>query len=756
MNNYTKNQTIIQFGEPFVCFYIIADGTVTAAHESSETTETFELKKGDVIGIFDFGSKEHSFSYTAASNVTAIPYSLTDFTHLPSLFSKEKELGHFLTASMTQCVLRVLGYYQNLTVQQAKLFQYLTMASDHYQKIGAHLGLAVKSLANKEKLQPFSSQQEEPAFWTEQYYKSVKHSLTNKNPLFFSPSFVTGFLARGVEDIHNILYCSETVAQYLSDIGHLLLNDASLDLFDLYTDLIFRAKSAKKDSSALEDYIKKMISVLQSPVYSDQELAQKRIQEYEYELKRDHSYESSASEENLADIEKKLTGSAELILDYAETISDHRREFLEYLQLYKNMEDKNSTEKEADGIRRKLTKLFNTVYTETFQIALNDPTPPTVVMMFLHFGYMDLELAGLENAAYLYSIAKNYQGDPENGIYTLYEWIQKIYKGEKQPSRNELSQDYINYIQTLKSQSKIDAETFDKMQDDTTQKVMYELENMFPVVNKVTNGHFTTFCPIFIQENVVKDLESTLITPYKIKETLNKILSIDFSAFHRSYLFVDEKLGIRENVVIDVKPDFILMPNVGSNGICWQEIEGMHRNTPGRMMISAFHAENLERSMIGMIGDFRWELCRRIQGMRWNDVTEHSLTSEYYDYAMFFNKNRALTQDAKDKIKLALARAKNNYKNLFVMDYCNWILYEARGAVKLNKVTRQIFSMYIPFTAKICEEVSTNGAFTEVMQHYNLKKKQHMHHLRKIVQKCLSQGKPVPEPLENHMKLIDQ
>ena len=756
MNNYTKNTTIIQSGEPFVCFYIIAEGTVTATHDSADTTESFELKKGDIIGIFDFGYKEHSFTYIATSNVVAIPYSLTSLTHLPELFSKERELGHFLTASMTQSVLNVLSHYQTLTVQQAKLFQYLTMAVDHYQKIGAHLGLPIKSLPNKEKLQPFASQQEEPAFWMNSYYKSVKSSLANKNPLFFSPSFVTGFLARGVEDIHNLLYCSETVSQYLSDIGHLLLNDASLDLFDLYTDLIFRAKSAKKEASALEDYINKMISVLQSPVYSDQELAKKRIQDYEYELKRDHSYETSATEEDLAEIEKKLTGSAELILDYAETISNHRQEFLEYLALYKGLEDKNSTEKEADGIRRKLTKLFNSIYTETFQIALNDPTPPTVIMMFLHFGYMDLELAGLENAAYLYSVAKNYQGDPENGVYTLYEWIQKIYKGEKQPSRNELSQDYVNYITTLKSQSKIDAETFDKMLDDTTQKVMYELENMFTVVNKVTNGHFTTFCPIFIQENVVKDLESTLMTPYKIKETLNKIVSIDFSAFHRTYLFVDEKLGIRENVAVDIKPDFILMPNVGSNGICWQEIEGMHRSTPGRMMISAFHAENLEKTMIGMIGDFRWELCRRIQGMRWNDVTEHSLTSEYYDYAMFFNKNRALTQDAKDKVKLALARAKNNYKNLFVMDYCNWILYEARGAVKLNKVTRQIFSMYIPFSAEICEEISTNGAFTEVIQHYNLKKKQQLHHLRKIVQKCLSQGKPVPEPIENHMKLIDQ
>ena len=58
------------------------------------------------------------------------------------------------------------------------------------------------------------------------------------------------------------------------------------------------------------------------------------------------------------------------------------------------------------------------------------------------------------------------------------------------------------------------------------------------------------------------------------------------------------------------------------------------------------------------------------------------------------------------------------------MDYTNWILYESKGAVKLNKVARQILSTYVPFPASICEDISTNGAFTEVMRLYNLKKKQ--------------------------------
>ena len=555
-------------------------------------------------------------------------------------------------------------------------------------------------------------------------------------------------------DIHKILYCCEEISGYLKDICQLLLNETSLDLFDLYTDLLFRAKNAKKDTAAMEGRLQKMISLLKGHDFLDQSLVAGRIQDYEKELKRDHSYDT-VMEESMPQVQQKLSCSLDTILDYADTMEVTRNEFVKYINLYKQASDKNSLDKNVDAIRRQLTRLFNILYSEVFNNALLDPTPPTVVMMFLHFGYVDLELAGLDNAAYLYSIAKNYQGDPAGGVYTLFEWITAIHKGRKQPSRNELSQDYASYVHTLRSQGKIDAKGVQRMLDDTTGKVMYELENMFPSVNKITQGHITTFCPIFIQENVVKDLDSILLTPYRIKNALNKLLETDFSAFYRSYLYADDKVGLREHVSVNILPDFILMPNLGSNGICWQEIEGMQRTTPARMMISAFHAENLEKTMISIVGDFRWEMCRRVQGMRWNDITERSLTSEYYDYALFYNKNRDLSQDAKEKIKLAMVRAKGNYKNLFVMDYTNWILSESKGSVKLNKLVRKMFSTYIPFSDSICQNLLSNNTFTECIQQYQLKKKQNLHRLEKIQQKYVAQGKAVPEVIENQIHLIN-
>ena len=755
MTSYTKNQTIIQAGTPFVSFHIITEGSVAAIYDSTETIKSFTLKKGDVIGIFDFGFKEYSFTYKALESTNILTYPLTDFSHLEKLLEDHKELSHFLVLSMVQGFSKVMNYYQALSSQQEKNYQYIVTALSNYQTFCKKLDLPMKSLANNELLQPFTPGQEEPPFWMEAFYQSFKAPILEKNPIFSNPAMVVGLLARSVTDIHKILYSCEDISEYLRDINQLLLNETSLDLFNLYTDLMFRAKNAKKEIVSLEERIQKMVTILSGHGFIDKTLVTNRIQEYERELKRDHSYDS-ALEESLPQVEQKLSRSMDTILDYADTMDVTRNEFVKYIDLYKKLSDKNSLDKEADTIRRQLTRLFNIIYTEVFQIALKDPTPPAIIKMFLHFGYVDLELAGLNNAAYLYSISQTYQGDPENGIYTLYEWITAIHEGKKQPSRNELSQDYSSYVHTLRSQGKIDPKGVQKMLEDTTGKVLYELESMFPSVNKVTQGHFTTFCPIFIQENIVKDLSSILVTPYKLRESLNRLLEVDFSAFYRSYLYADDKLGLRETVLIDIHPDFILMPNVGSNGICWQEIEGMQRSTPARMMLSAFHAENLDRTVINMAGDFRWEMCRRIQGMRWNDITEHSLTSEYYDYALFYNKNRDLSQDAKEKIKLALGRARGNYKNLFVMDYANWILYESKGSVKLNKIVRRIFSTYIPFRAEICANLMANNTFTESIQLYELKKKQQLHRLRKLVQKFLAQGKAVPDAIENQIRLIDQ
>ena len=101
-------------------------------------------------------------------------------------------------------------------------------------------------------------------------------------------------------------------------------------------------------------------------------------------------------------------------------------------------------------------------------------------------------------------------------------------------------------------------------------------------------------------------------------------------------------------------------------------------------------SSNLDELMVKMFGRFRWELCRCIQGMAWNDVKVKSLTLRIYmDYIQFYRKNRDLSDDARDKVKLQIQKARNNSRETFLQDYEAWIKNEANGSMKMNKVARK-------------------------------------------------------------------
>ena len=159
----------------------------------------------------------------------------------------------------------------------------------------------------------------------------------------------------------------------------------------------------------------------------------------------------------------------------------------------------------------------------------------------------------------------------------------------------------------------------------------------------------------------------------------------------------------------EILPDIILMPNIGTRGILWQEIEGHDRQTPASMLLPAICLSDIHLMMLRLTGEFRWEMCKRVQGARWNDVTDHSLTSEFFDYLQFYKKNRDLSADAKEKCHMQLQKAKNRFKDAFILDYMAWVLYESAGSPRLNKVTRQILSRYCPFPKEYREKLKSSA-----------------------------------------------
>ena len=243
-----------------------------------------------------------------------------------------------------------------------------------------------------------------------------------------------------------------------------------------------------------------------------------------------------------------------------------------------------------------------------------------------------------------------------------------------------------------------------------------------------------------------------LVTSEKLENALNEIRKIDYSAFYREILFSDPDKGINcERIMKEVLPDFILMPNAGTRVIMWQETSGPKSDTPGRFMFPIFTALDVDDLMLGVVGYFRWEMCRRLQGVHWNDIRDNSLTAEYCSYLQFYRKNHDLSADAKERIKNALMRVQNNYREVFIKDYVNWIKFESKGSFRLNKVSRGILVRYCPFAKALRNELKTNPMYQFLISKFEADTAKKLQRYNSVYTRYVKAGGEITEDLKENL-----
>lgn len=449
---------------------------------------------------------------------------------------------------------------------------------------------------------------------------------------------------------------------------------------------------------------------------------------------------------------KDFTGSAVKILSYAGLSESDVNVIASKIKKFAALKDQASSEDSVRSLRRELNAYYYEIYKAVFVKSIEDTNVPDEVWMFLYFGYIDEELAGADNTLMLYRASKSIGFDEECRIFPFYQWARLIYTGKKDPSINEFSVDYITTLRKMKRDKQItDAQERELLQNGK-KRVFFEIDNMFKSANRMMSSRVTTFVPFFSAQALSKPLEKTLLSFDVIHKTLNVIRAVDYSLFYRQTVFTAPEVGIeKEFIQVEVLPDIILMPCVGGRGAMWQEITGAKRTTPGRFILPIMQEEELSKVMIRLCGDFRWELCKRIQGARWNDLSERSLTSDYVDYIDTYKKNRDLSPEAKDRIKSALVKCRNSYKEMFTADYTTYIQFESSGALRMNKASRFILFNYCPFSKVIREgAIATNPQYALLLERYKNKSEHALHLFDVSTTKITKLGKDIPAELRGY------
>ncbi|MCL2253200.1 MAG: cyclic nucleotide-binding domain-containing protein [Lachnospiraceae bacterium] len=748
---FKAGEVIQEAGQPLEKFTFILEGTATALYEGGE----LQLKKGDVIGVSSIYSDGHLMSVTASSDLTAGLYSYNSGDFMMILHDHPETKAYFVVSVFRQ-LQELFNQYKKIKADCMYLYRFFSMNFARYTEMCEKHHISPRTLPHQNEICPLIIEDDvEP--WLNGYYRGLQELVTKAaEPSKISVDFNCGMILSVSRSIFNLVMIINQMNEYKHQLLNVIMNGEHIDLFEFFTTAYLRVYVLAEDDKPDDVIVKEILSIVKTYGLEENPANKKRIDDYLDKYQHAGEHKQTDEDTNSAPATVAVQGSLNLILDYAGCDDDVCESFRKELKLYKGTANKGSTE-DADRKRRMvLSKHFYSIYSAAAIKSLTDNDVPRVIKMFLNFGYVDEELAGMDNASYLYNIVDHLPTSPEKGVYTFYQWITAIYKGEKAPCRNEFDLDYYDYLNEQVRMNNLTKAKASEMVNDTLQMVIFEIDNAFPSANKVTNGRITTFCPVFSEHNLMKTIKQMLVSADIVRREIGSICAKDFGAFCREAVFSQPESGItKETINVDVWPDVILLPNVGIRGVMWQEIEGKKRTTPARFMLSLFQADDLSKILYRLVAEFRWEMCKRVQGARWNDASERSLTSDYSDYIASYRKNNDLSSDVKEKIKSDLVKCKNKTKEMFISDYTSWLQYESGGSPRLNKVVRLIMFTYCPFSKEIRDKIKINPFYTESVEKYDIRLKNRLKHYDNLAKSLSNKGFTLPEEISETRRLLE-
>ena len=714
---YKSGDSIHKSGDVCVSLELIIGGKVEIKGEGFSVN----VKKGTIIGCLENPSSPYLYDYVAKEDTSVAYYEYDGLGDYERIVRDNFSSSDVLAEAASGMVVSAISKFRYLTRYIDKFINTLKLGYGSYKDLCELNRLEIQAFPFIDEIEIYTPEYSVPDFIYD-YYDQLEIMPKEVKQTFFSVhiSIPLTLISEAIQYTKKYLGLCTEICEYFQNRQERYFSGKAGNIFGLYMNLIDRTIKDNIDRSVIseiKDNVENLMSELGTNPLIDKKFLSKQINEYQQYIERIED-EMGENPENSGkeDTYKVILHSLDVILKFACMDEGEEDRFRKLVDEYKNTKDKNSSDDDVRKLRSEIANNFYNIYEAAFISTVESKNIPIILKMFFCFGYIDERLIGKENALILYKMAERIDATTGKGVYTIYDWLVSIYNGENEPSKNEFEQDYPAYLKAQRQSGYISEDMEQRYLQSNKEKVRFEIHNFFKIANRISSGRPSTFCPLISKHNIFRPLEDILVGREQIDKNWNIIKSIDYSCFYRqsSYQNADFHL-MREPIETEVMPYVILMPVIGQRAGIWQETSGVRRDTSARVYIPIFTNEDLFSMQLNVAGQFRWEMCKKIQGARWNDVTDHSLTSDYFDYLQFYRKNSELSPDAKEKIKSALVNSKNSFRNVFVSDYISWIRYESQGSPRLNKVVKEIMYTYCPFSKAIRDKLRNNPMYSEMI-----------------------------------------
>ncbi len=757
---------------------LVVKGTIRATNNFME----YVIPSGNVIGILDSKIGEYIFDYYAIDECMIYYIDFSEYEDLSVLSSAVKEYKVLCALSSEYQMKKMISVYDALYKITLQVYEKVKICYEGYKQMC--MSYMVKPMISKEiDTMEIPDFEEDNEYADREYLITLMNLSKDTHKSFFESDF--GILKFHLSLESNLAGLLNQKCQKLITAFHrsssCLYSTGTGNVFAMYSKLALNVAEAKGNVKAVTDKMEEISSLIKES---------KEVVEGILGLKYECDYArikdiftaiGNQIKKNTADdidtdmlldysrsaVEDVISESADTfrrLAKYAGYTGQEMAVYEKYLTAYRSLKDKYGTDEDSRKLRKKLTEGFYDIYEKVFLRAEEEHNHERYIDVFLNFGCIDEKMLNSNTIVDIYSddvVGRLKDSNDDNDlnspcIFTIRQWLSAIYAGRREPSKNEFDLDYVEEFRELKKTEKFTEAQEREYLNDRKKKVRFEIRNMFIINNRLTNGQISTFCPVLKEEDFMKPPREIRIKKSDLLKQFASVTDIDFQAFAREYMYENledkiPKMGINKVVY----PDVILMPNVGRKGSMWQEISGKRRDSRGRFLLPIYMLEDTTQALIRMIGAFRWELCRTIQGTYWNDVRERSLTSEYCDYIQFYRKNKELSEETKEKIKKQLVKARNSSKEMFIKDYEVWIEHESLGLARLNKVSRMILFTYCPFAKPYRENISSQPLFAEGVARYEREKVKKLKELNNRYTSIRNANGTINSILESNLNFIN-
>jgi hypothetical protein len=754
-NSVAKGTVIYEEGEPLVSIVLVLKGRVTVQTEGVRTV----LGSGNFLGIGDVNSGKHTFTYTTLDDTVAYALPVTNPEQASLLLEEKEQYRGLLVTSFNFFMMDLYKIFHKLKKETEDIDVFVNEYYEKYKQISNDLGHMPESIQTLERMSgtvktPFSLPSE-----LDYFLQCCRIPVEAQRNFFGANAYVAKehFQRQAAILPQLIEGCRHYGGCLLKYFRSMVMDEKNL--FSLIGKMALNIKKAGQGDAGLSEMIDVLLEkinqtekILTDAAGIQPNVKREHMEEVYFALLSDDTGSLETFEkEDLSVLDDSLTQ----IVEYAPVHMKVAAEFTEAMEEFLALADVFARTPEATAIRKKISANFFELYEAVFLKTLEDANPPMAVTLFLRYGYVSEELLTKDELRTLISLPDIDNESLECKVYTMPMWLTAIYRGKKNPSKDEFDMDYEAHLRKDAAEGKITKQAMERLFRNPKERLHFEVANLVRYADRLLNGNISAFVPVLCSDGMFNKLEKSVVTGAAVNAAVRKIEKIDYSIFYREKQTSYEQAEVTHFTLINrYVPDFILFPVYGKSGVTWQDMEGRKKESHGRILLPALMEQNLEQEILKLMAHFRWEKCRSEMGAQWNNYRYPSLTSEYTDYLQFYKKNSELSSDRKEKIKAQLQQCNNRHRDVFTRDYQDWIMREAVGAMKLNKVARELMFTYCPIAPEIAEGLLVQTAYQEAAKRYMIDKRKKEKNLNNAINRFERKSMRVPKEVENTKKYL--